>query len=208
MGPVSYSGSVVLELTGPESPILIPSKVLRCRAASLSDILTYEGACAFKRPLAIPELPVKLAANTAQPAVPVADAAAPRVGWPKVVARFNDGRVVCGYTNDFHPSKAQLHLSTSLRGGESKIVPLSQLKALFFVREFTGDPARVEAKFFSDTPHGRKIEVTFCDNEILVGSTLSYRAEGHGFLLRPADPRSNNLSVFVPAAGMQQVRFL
>jgi len=41
-----------------------------------------------------------------------------------------------------------------------------------------------------------------------VGSTLSYRAEGQGFFLQPADPRSNNLSVFVTAAGVQQVRFL
>jgi hypothetical protein len=125
-----------------------------------------------------------------------------------VVARFKDGRVVCGYTNDFHPSKPHLHLSTDLRHGESLAIPQSQLKALFFVREFTGDPQRVEARFFPETPHGRKMEVTFCDNEVLVGSTLSYRTEGHGFFLRPADPRSNNLSVFVTAAGMQNVRFL
>jgi hypothetical protein len=198
------NSNVVLELTGPDSPILIPSKVVRCRAASLGNILTYEGACAFKRPLPITELTVKL--RTSQPAVSIM--AEPSDGWRKVVARFNDGRVVCGYTNDFHPSKPHLHLSTDLRHGESVVIPLSQLKALFFVREFTGDPQRVEAKFFSETPHGRKMEVTFCDNEVLVGSTLSYRTEGLGFLLRPADPRSNNLGVFVTAAGLQQVRFL
>jgi hypothetical protein len=198
------NSNVVLELTGPDSPMLIPSKVVRCRAASLGDILTYEAACAFKRPLPIPERTVKLV--PAHPAVSVT--AEPSEGWRKVVARFNDGRVVCGYTNDFHPSKAQLHLSTNLRHRESTVIPLSQLKALFFVREFTGDPQRVEAKFFSEPPHGRTMEVTFCDNEVLVGSTLSYRTEGHGFFLRPADPRSNNLSVFVTAAGMQHVRFL
>ena len=31
---------------------------------------------------------------------------------------------------------------------------------------------------------------------------------GYGFFLGPADPRSNNLPVFVTAAGMQHVRFL
>ena len=205
------NSNVVLELTGPASPILVPSKVLRCRVASLGDILTYEGACAFKRPLTIPELTVKLdTTTTQQPAVSVADTEAPGVGWRKVVARFNDGHVVCGYTNDFQPSKAQLHLLTDLRDGASTVIPLSQLKALFFVREFTGDPTRVEAKFISETPHGGTMEVTFCANDVIVmvGSTLSYRTEGHGFFLRPADPRSNNLSVFVTAAGMQQVRFL
>jgi uncharacterized protein DUF6982 len=202
------SSTVPEELRGPDSPILIPSKVLRCRVASLGDILRYEGACAFKRPLTIPELTVKLISDTTSPAVSIAHIVESSVGWRKVVARFNDGRVVCGYTNDFNPTKAHLHLSTNLRHSASTVIRLLELKALFFVREFAGDPTRVEAKFFSDTPHGRKMEVTFCDNEVMVGSTLSYRAEGHGFVLRPADPTSNNLSVFVTAAGMQQVRFL
>jgi len=55
---------------------------------------------------------------------------------------------------------------------------------------------------------GRRMEVTFHDNEIIIGSTLSYRGAGNGFFLQPADPRSNNLRVFVTPAGLQQVRFL
>jgi hypothetical protein len=199
--------NVVVELTGPHSPILIPSRVLRCRASSLGDILTFRGACAFKRPLLIPELTLKhaapgqLAAATGQPT-------APATGWQKVIARFNDGRMVCGYTNDFHPSKTQLHLSPNPRSGESTYIPLSQLKALFFVRDFAGDPTLVETKVFSEPQQGRRMEVTFRDNEIMVGSTLSYRGAGNGFFLQPADPRSNNLRVFVTPAGMQQMRFL
>ena len=199
------NASVVLELRGPDSPLVIPSKVLRCRVASLGDIVRYEAACAFKRPPTIPEL--KLIPDTTSPAVSIAQTVESSVGWRKVVARFNDGGVVCGYTNDFHPSKAHLHLSTNLRQGAATAIRLSDLKALFFVREFAGDPTRVEATFFSETSHGRKMEVTFCDNEVMVGSTLSYRTEGHGFVLRPADQRSNNLCVFVTAAGMQQLRF-
>jgi len=199
---------VIVELTGPERPILIPSRVLRCRASSLGDILTYQGACAFKRPLWIPEFTSKLTSLTEAPLEPTARPAASAVGWQKVVARFNDGRTICGYTNDFHPSKTQLHLSPNPRHGESTIVPVSQLKALFFVREFAGDPTRIETKVFSEPSRGRRMEVTFRDNEIMVGSTLSYRGEGNGFFLQPADPGSNNLRVFVTPAGMQQVRFL
>jgi hypothetical protein len=200
--------NVVVELTGPESPILIPSRVLRCRAASLGDILRYRGACVFKRPLAIPELTAKHTARTPNPAALTAPPAAPSVGWQKVVARFNDGRTVCGYTNNFHPTKTQLHLSPNPRQGESTVIPLSALKALFFVREFAGDPTLVEAKAFAEPTQGRRIEVTFRDHEIVVGSTLSYRGAGNGFFLQPADPRSNNLRVFVTPAGMQEVRFL
>jgi len=202
------NSSVILELTGPDSPILVPSRVLRCRVASLSDILTYEGACAFRRPLTLPELTMKLTAETAPPAMPVEHTAETSIDWGKVVARFNDGSIVRGYTNDFDPSKAHMHISSDLRDGESTIILLSDLKALFFVREFAGNPMREDDKFFSQTPNGDRVEVTFLDNEVMVGSTQSYPAEGQGFFLQPADPRSNNLSVFVTAAGVQHTRFL
>jgi len=206
--PLSPNSNVVVELTGSTSPILIPSRVLRCRAASLGEILTYQGAFAFKRPLTIPELTsrrVRIQAPelSARPA-PAAGGA----GWQKVVARFKDGQVVSGYTNDFHPTKLQLHLSPDPRHGQSTIVPLWHLKALFFVREFLGDPTLVESKEFAEVPQGRKIEVTFHDDEVMVGSTLGYRGEGNGFFLHPADGRSNNLRVFVTAGGMRHVRFL
>jgi uncharacterized protein DUF6982/PilZ domain-containing protein len=202
------NSSVVLELTGPDNPILVPSTVLRCRVASLSNILTYHGACAFKRPLTIPELTVNLTSQSTELAMSVAHAAEASVDWGKVVARFKDGRIVHGYTNDFDPAKAHLHVSSDLRDGESTIIRLSELKALFFVRDFAGDPTRVDDKFFSETPNGDRVEVTFWDDEVIIGSTQSYLAEGQGFFLQPADPRSNNLSVFVTAVGRQQVRFL
>jgi len=199
--------NVVVELLGRESPILVPSRVLRCRAASLGEILKYQGACVFKRPLTSLEL---MAAGIVRQEAPVARpvAAAPSIGWQKVIARFNDGRIVAGYTNNFHPSKDQLHLFSNPRQGESTFIPLAQLKALFFVREFSGDPALVESKDFVDPPKGRKVEVTFHDNEIMVGSTLGYRGEGNGFFLHPADGRSNNQRVFVTASGVRRMRFL
>jgi hypothetical protein len=200
---LARDANVVVELTGPDNPILIPSRVLRCRTASLGEILKYQGACAFKRPLSIPEL----AARRESPAVRVARAER-SAGWQKVIARFNDGRIVYGYTNDFHPSKNQLHLSPNPRQGDSTYIPLAQLKALFFVREFTGDPTRVDSRDFVEPPQGRKVEVTFRDREVMVGATLGYRGEGQGFFIHPADPASNNLRVFVTPAGMQRVRFL
>ena len=198
--------NVVVELLGPESPILVPSRVLRCRTASLGEILKYQGACAFKRPLTLPELTARRAVrrevHIARPAT------APHIGWQKVIARFIDGRIVAGYTNDFHPTKQQLHLFPNPRQGESTFIPLTRLKALFFVREFSGDPTLVESKDFIEAPQGRKVEVTFHDNEVMVGSTLGYRGDGNGFFLHPADGRSNNLRVFVTAAGLRRMRFL
>jgi hypothetical protein len=183
--------------------------VLRCRTASLGEILKYQGACAFKRPLRRPELARLTGRLDSAPATPTRTAPqTASIGWQKVIARFKNGRIVSGYTNDFHPSKAQLHLSANPRHGDSTFIPVSQLKALFFVREFVGDPTLVESKVFSDAPQGRKVEVTFHDDEVIVGSTLGYRGDGNGFFLHPADSRSNNLRVFVTATGLRKIRFL
>jgi hypothetical protein len=187
---------VVIELTGLEKVILAPSRVLRCRV-TLGEILSYQGACAFKRPLSIPMAGV--------PHVPRTGASST---WQKVIARYRDGRMLSGFTNTFHPSKAQLHLSSSPYGRDITVVPLVDLKALFFVREFGGDPARTKRNDFSDPPQGRKVEITFHDGEVLLGTTLGYRRDGHGFFVQPADRDSNNLRIFVTASGIQHFRFV
>ena len=125
-----------------------------------------------------------------------------------MVARFRDGHLVRGYTADFHPSKPQLHLSAEPHSSDTLFLQLSQLKALFFVRDFAGDEMRVDRHEFGAAPQGRKVAVTFHDGEILLGSTLGYKGEGQGFFVHPADPRSNNLRVFVAPGATQQVKFL
>lgn len=206
-GQLRPDSNIVFELSGPLNSILIPSKVLRCRVASFDEVMRYQGACAFKRPLDIPDLPTQAMAKGAPPAR-VARPKESSSTWQKVVARFLDGRLVRGYTADFHPSKPQLHLSAEPQSSDTLFLPLSQLKALFFVRDFTGDQNYVDRHDFAMAPHGRKIAVTFHDGEMLIGSTLGYRGEGSGFFVHPADPRSNNLRVFVAPGATQQVRFL
>jgi hypothetical protein len=146
-----------------------------------------------------------------QPATESPSAPIPASGlasWQKVVVRYRDGRVLRGYTTDFNVTRSQLHLSSVPCSGDSLIVPLTQLKALFFVRDFSGDPAYVEEKTFAAPAQGRKLEVTFDDGEVLVGSTLSYRPEGYGFFVHPADKKGNNVRIFVASGAVRHVRFL
>ena len=208
-GQLRPDANIVFELSGPTNSILMPSKVLRCRVASFADVMRYQGACSFKRPLEIPDL-LKQAIGKSTGTTATTTAQQPRASasWQKVVARFRDGRLVRGYTADFHPSKPQLHLSAEPHSSDTLFLQLSQLKALFFVRDFNGDQTRVDRHEFSAAPQGRKVVVTFHDGETLLGSTLGYRGEGAGFFVQPADPRSNNLRVFVAPGATQQVRFL
>jgi hypothetical protein len=129
--------------------------------------------------------------------------------WQKVVVRYADGQMLKGYTLDFHGSKTQFTLWPSLTAPahERIVVPLARLKAVFFVREFAGNPNHVERKVFGSPGHGRRIEVTLLDDEVLVGTTLNYRTDSTGFFIIPADPGANNRRVFVVASAVRQVRF-
>jgi hypothetical protein len=119
----------------------------------------------------------------------------------KIVARYLDGKMVKGFTQDFHPNKTSFHMfpHESSSTQESVEVFLKDLKAVFFVRDFAGKPDYDERKNFAvgEKPSGRVVEVRFTDGEVLVGATLGYDPNRPGFFIFPADPQSNNARVFV-----------
>lgn len=127
----------------------------------------------------------------------------------KIVVRYADGSLAKGFTQDFHPSRAHFSLwpGVNARPSERVSVPLARLKAVFFVRDFDGNPAYRERKIFTPTGQGRRIEVTFADTEVILGTTLNYRPDAAGFFVQLADPASNNTRVFVVAAAVRSVRF-
>jgi hypothetical protein len=126
------------------------------------------------------------------------------------VIRFVDGKLLRGYSNNFHPDAAHLHLSPDLNctSGERLFVPIARLKAVFFVRDLAGNPENVDSNVFDHTPRGRRLEVTFRDGEVIAGSTLNYKPDGQGFFLLPASSRGNNLRVFVVLAAVRHLRFV
>lgn len=130
----------------------------------------------------------------------------------KIVVRYADGRLLKGYSRDFYPNKPHFHLFSADAGlsGKAVEVQISDLKAVFFVRDFAGAPSYNERKEFAEgeRPPGRKVEVTFKDGEVLVGSTLGYDPHRQGFFFIPADPKSNNLKVFAVATAVTKVHFL
>jgi len=130
----------------------------------------------------------------------------------KVVVRFADGRVVKGMTADFLPTKDLFHLNVSTESVGAKPVEIStsDLKALFFVRDFDGDPKHVESNEFdpAQPPAGRKIRVVFKDGEVLVGTTTGYQPGRPGFFLVPADSDSNVERCYVVTAAAREVKFI
>lgn len=128
---------------------------------------------------------------------------------PKVVAHFPDGQILKGFALDFRRSQRAfllkprdaVDLAATIR------VRLAELKALFFVKDFEGDPTYQE---FADAARpsllGGQVSVRFRDGEVLRGTSPSRDLGGVGFFLVPMDPRSNNRRMYVMATNAVECR--
>jgi len=134
------------------------------------------------------------------------------IGPAKIVVRYADGTVLKGYSQDFSPTAQQFHVRRDAVGGSDpgQRVMMRDLKAIFFVRNFAGNSVYKEQKeFVVGTPlSGRKMEVTFTDGEVLVGTTTGYDAQRPGFFLFPVDGQSNNARIFIVQTVVKKVRFI
>jgi hypothetical protein len=144
-----------------------------------------------------------------QSPAPRAGAPAPGAAGRMVVAHFRDGRTLKGTTHDFLPNRPTFHVYVD--GDErSKAVTLSaaDLKAVFFVKDYSGSKERVDVAGFADARgFGRKAEVTFADGEVVSGFTTGYNPAALGFFLIPADAGGNNNRIFVVNQAVRSFRW-
>jgi len=125
----------------------------------------------------------------------------------KIVVHFKDGRIEKGTTTDFSPHHPSFHI-LDLQG-MSRQVDISQLKAIFFVKDFGGRMDKMEKKVFpSKSLPGKKVQVKFTDGEILLGYTQGYDPKRTGFFLLPVDPESNNERIFVILSSLEYIQIL
>ena len=129
----------------------------------------------------------------------------------KIVVRYQDGKLRKGFTNDFFPNKDLFHLvpMDAPPGSKPEDVRIPELKAVFFVKEFGGNPGYKDKPEFDATKPviGRKIQVTFKDGEVMLGTTQGYQPGRPGFFVVPADPQSNVERCFVITAATKEVKF-
>jgi hypothetical protein len=126
----------------------------------------------------------------------------------KVVAHYNNGKIVKGSTQDFFPNRSIFHLQPAQ--GAAVEIRCRDLKAVFFVKDLEGNQARRDLRGFIQAPaensHGKKLAVRFKDGELMCGYSLSYSNDRDGFFVFPADPGSNNLRVYVITASTAEVK--
>jgi hypothetical protein len=126
-----------------------------------------------------------------------------------VVARYSNGNVVKGSTQDFFPDHPLFHVQ--VRGSAQTIpVRMADLKAVFFVKDLVGNPEHVKLRSFGPMEpglaQGKKVAVLFKDSELLVGYTLAYTSGRQGFWLIPVDRTGNNTRIYVLCAAAKQIK--
>ena len=129
----------------------------------------------------------------------------------KVVVAYLDGRRLKGFTNDFSPARNQFFLFPEGHepkpGDRGTPVKFENLKAIFFVKDFAGNPGHQPAAHPVSQISGKRLEITFADNEKIQGTSVAYNPKALGFFVQPLET-SNNERVFVVNQNVRQVRVL
>lgn len=91
-------------------------------------------------------------------------------------------------------------------------IPLSGVKAVFYVNSFEGDSGHKELNFHTRAPitHGIWMRVQFLDGEVMEGiayNSIRYLVDP-GFFLIPTDPGGNNKLVYVVKSWLADHRVL
>jgi hypothetical protein len=98
------------------------------------------------------------------------------------------------------------------REGRLVNVPISAIKAVFFVRSFDGNPDRAERKIFRSRPRlaGLWVRVKFKDSEVLEGLLPNNLLEVDplGYMISSPDVYSNNIRFFVPRTALIEMEII
>lgn len=142
------------------------------------------------------------------------------IGQEKAVARFRNGSVLKGMLKDFSLDSEFIMFHEDATQ-EERWIPMGALKAIFFVKSFTGASEHVEKKSFGLRKlTGQKAFVKFDDKESLVGfidgdipwdkgfSLEKLGKNAKGFFLTPVDGDCNNIKIFVVGSAVQDITIM
>ena len=132
----------------------------------------------------------------------------------KVIIRKLNGEILKGYVEESLDPVAGKENTVAITSLTDELirVPKSDIKALFFVRKFSGNKEYSEVKFFESQPRidGLWVRVYFFDNEAIEGivaNSINFLNED-GFYLKPPDPNSNNRLMYIVKSALKDFTVL
>lgn len=127
----------------------------------------------------------------------------------KVIVRKLDRDSAAGYVASQYIVDGKMELLNT--AGNVVSISLSEIKGVYFVREFT-EPESLTRKTFTSRPRaeGLWVRLHFRDNEIIEGLMPNdLIQEGiDGFSIIPPDTRSNTQRIFVPRSALSEMNVI
>ncbi len=127
----------------------------------------------------------------------------------KVIVTFSDGTSLQGYMNPLRLPDDPLDVLTT--NGEHRQVPLKEIRAVYFVRDFTEDYEPERKAFFSRPKlDGLWVRLKFRDNQTLEGvvSNDLLALLDSGIQITPPDLNGAAVRIFVPRSALSEVTVL
>ena len=127
----------------------------------------------------------------------------------KVVITFSDRTTLQGYVNPMRLPDDPLDVLTTT--GEHREIPLIDIRAVYFVRDFTADYEPERRAFFSRPKlDGLWVRLKFRDNETLEGvvSNDLLALLDSGIQITPPDLNGAAMRIFVPRSALSEVTVL
>ncbi len=98
------------------------------------------------------------------------------------------------------------------RSAEVSLIPYSEIRAVYFVKDFHGPPGDDEKRVFASRPKldGLWVRLTFRDDEVFEGVVPNdlLLMGPHGVTITPPDASSNTQRVFVPSRSLRELKVL
>jgi hypothetical protein len=127
----------------------------------------------------------------------------------KVIVRKLDRDTAAGYVGSQYIADGKLELLNT--AGNVVTIALSEIKGVYFVREFS-EPESLTRKTFTSRPRaeGLWVRLHFRDNEIIEGLMPNdlIQEGGDGFSIIPPDTRSNTQRIFVPRSALAEMNVI
>jgi hypothetical protein len=127
----------------------------------------------------------------------------------KVIITFSDRTTLQGYLNPSRLPDDPLDVLTTT--GEHREIPLKEIRAVYFVRDFTEDYEPERRAFFSRPKlDGLWVRLKFRDNETLEGvvSNDLLALLDSGIQITPPDLNGAAVRIFVPRSALSEVTVL
>jgi hypothetical protein len=129
----------------------------------------------------------------------------------RVVIHYLGGRLAKGFTFDFNQDRDAFRLFSTREQVDGIEVFHHELKAVFFVKCFAGNPDYSSSEISEEEVKrlsGMKLKVDFKDGESMYASTRGYSPARKGFFILPLDKEDNNNKIYVVSSSTDSIEII